>query len=177
MKRFLSPDHLFGTYRDITPEFLQKNGIRALVADIDNTLAPYAQAEPDEALCAWLGALQDAGIRIALISNNKPERVHLFNRNLGLPVYPDAGKPHRKYLRIALAEMGIPAKEAAMLGDQLLTDALAGNRMGMRVLIVPPIKNDGGLFFRCKRLIEKPVIRRFRRTHPENIHISGTETR
>ena len=59
--------------------------------------------------------------------------------------------------------MGIPAKEAAILGDQLLTDALAGNRMGMRVLIVPPIKDKTTLFFRFKRLCERPIIRRFKR--------------
>ena len=50
-----------------------------------------------------------------------------------------------------------------VLGDQLLTDALAGKRLGLRVLIVPPIKDKTTLFFRFKRLCERPIIRRFKR--------------
>ncbi len=164
----LSPDWLFDSYKDITPTFLQSQNICALIMDIDNTLAPYAQAEPDEALLAWIDKLRKAGIRLALISNNSPERVQLFNRKLALPIYPDAGKPHRKYLHRALDDLSTSPANAAVLGDQLLTDALAANRMGMRVLIVTPIKNDGGLFFKCKRLIERPILLRYKRKHKKN---------
>ena len=37
------PDFAFATYRDISPEFLSGIGVKALLIDIDNTLAPYEQ--------------------------------------------------------------------------------------------------------------------------------------
>ena len=75
---------MFERYCDITPELLLSLGIKAVLVDIDNTLAPYEQPEPDEAIIAWFSALSEAGIRASLISNNGDERVELFNRSLGL---------------------------------------------------------------------------------------------
>ena len=45
---WMTPDYMFRTYDEITPAFLASLGVRAILADIDNTLAPYEQAEPDE---------------------------------------------------------------------------------------------------------------------------------
>ena len=40
MKDLLTPTYMFGSYREVTPAFLKEIGIRALLIDIDNTLAP-----------------------------------------------------------------------------------------------------------------------------------------
>ena len=160
---WLMPDAMFRTYDEITPEWLTARGIKAILSDIDNTLAPYEQPEPDEKLLAWVRDLREAGISLALISNNNRERVELFNRTLGIPAYYKSGKPFKKYLIRAMADMGSDRTNTAMLGDQLLTDALAGKHIGLPALIVPPIKDKTNLFFRFKRLCEKPYIRRFKR--------------
>ena len=60
-----------------------------------------------------------------------------------------------------MQKLGVTHAETAMLGDQLLTDAYAGNHIGLRSLIVPPIKDKTNLFFRSKRLLERPFIRKF----------------
>ena len=159
----LTPDFLFDRFDQVTPDFLRKLGIRGLLIDIDNTLAPYEQPEPDERIRSWFASLEAAGIRSALISNNHPPRVELFNATLGLPAYPDSGKPGSRYLRAAMAEMGVRPEETAGLGDQLLTDTLAAHRLDLISIIVPPIKDKKTLFFRFKRLLEKPFLRRYRR--------------
>ena len=165
--RLLTPDYVFPSFDAITPEFLLERGIRALLIDIDNTLAPYEQDDPDERILAWFDALRAAGIRAALISNNHAPRVERFNAPLGLPAYPDSGKPSRKYLKIALAELGVDASCAAVLGDQLLTDCLSARRMKMKAYIVPPIKDKTTLFFRFKRWLERPFIKKYHRLHRE----------
>ncbi|MBQ9080419.1 MAG: YqeG family HAD IIIA-type phosphatase [Clostridia bacterium] len=161
----LVPDRIFDTYRDITPEFLASEGIEALLIDIDNTLAPYEQPLPDEHHAAWFRAMADAGVCCALISNNKPERVRIFSEGLGVAAYADCGKPSRKYLKIALSDLGVEASRAAVLGDQLLTDCLSARRMGMKAYIVPPIKDKTTLFFRFKRALERPFIKKYHRLH------------
>ncbi|MBO5050814.1 MAG: YqeG family HAD IIIA-type phosphatase [Clostridia bacterium] len=159
----LIPDRHFATYRDVTPAVLAADGIRALLLDIDNTLAPYEVAEPDGELCAWFAALAAADVRVALVSNNHRERVELFNRSLGLPAYPDAHKPLRRTVRRALSDLGVPPVEAAFMGDQLFTDVLAGKNLGMRAYTVPPIRDKRDPFTRFKRLLERPLMRAYRR--------------
>lgn len=162
----LVPDRKFDTYLDVTPEFLASEGVEALLIDIDNTLAPYEQPLPDDAHRAWFASMAAAGIKCALISNNHEARVRLFAEALGgVPAYPDSGKPRLKYLRIALREFGISPSRAAVLGDQLLTDCLSARRMGMKAYIVPPIKDKTTLFFRFKRWLERPFMRKYDRLH------------
>ncbi len=163
----LTPDYMFSTFADVTPEFLGSIGISALLIDIDNTLAPYEQDEPDERIVAWFDSLRAHGIRAALISNNHPPRVELFNKTLGLPAYPDSGKPKSRALLAAMKEMESTPENTAGLGDQLLTDALAVHRLDMISIIVPPIKDKTTPFFRFKRWLEKPYIKKYNKQHKE----------
>ena len=161
----LTPDYIFQTFDEITPDFLLSLGIRALLIDIDNTLAPYEQPEPDDRIRSWFASLEQNGIKAALISNNHAPRVELFNRTLGLPAYPDSGKPGSKSLIAAMKEMGSSPENTAGLGDQLLTDTLAVHRLDMLSIIVPPIKDKTTPFFKFKRWLEKPFLKRYRKIH------------
>lgn len=165
MKDYLTPDYMFGSYREITPAFLLEKGIKALLIDIDNTLAPYEQPDPDDHIRAWFEALREAGISAALVSNNHAPRVERFNETLGLLAFADSGKPSRKTLERAMRELGVTHAETAVLGDQLLTDAYGGKHVGLPAIIVPPIRDKRNLFFRFKRLCERPFIRKYAKAH------------
>ena len=165
MRKFLMPDLILPSYDHVTPQLCRELGIRVILSDIDNTLAPYEQPESDERIRTWLRELNEAGISVALISNNHADRVDRFNRDLGLIAYPDAGKPFGKMLRRAMRELGSDPSCTAMLGDQLLTDALAGHLQHLKVLVVPPIRDKRTAFVRFKRWLERPVIRRYHRKH------------
>ena len=67
----LTPDILFDSYRDITPAFLQSQGVTLLLTDLDYTLAPKAVRRPDDALRQWIDGLKDAGITVMIVSNNR----------------------------------------------------------------------------------------------------------
>ena len=163
MKNPLMPDYMFRTFDEITPAFLTSLGVKAILADIDNTLAPYEQPEPDERIKGWIASLAEAGIGIAFVSNNDWERVNLFNATLGVPAYAKSGKPFKKNLVKAMNDLGGTLETTVMLGDQLLTDALAGHNLGVKCLIVPPIRDKKNAFFRFKRWLEKPVVRKFKK--------------
>ena len=165
MSSWLMPDYVFAKFDDITVDFLRDRGIKALLIDIDNTLAPYEVAEPDGRIVAWFDALRQNGISATLVSNNGRERVELFNRSLGLPYYYKSGKPFAKNLKKAMAAMGSDKTNTAMLGDQLLTDAAAGKHIGLTTIIVPPIRDKSNAFFRSKRALEVPTIKRYVKAH------------
>jgi len=164
-EKYLVPDLMTEHFRNVTPDLLTKAGIRALICDIDNTLATYEQPDAPRDVVQWCARMREAGIQIAFVSNNDEERVSRFNRPFGFPAYADSGKPGVKALRRAMDQMGTDITSTAMLGDQLLTDALAGKRFGLFVIIVPPIADKRTLFFRFKRWLEKPYIRQYRRRH------------
>lgn len=165
MKNYFTPDLMLGAYHELTPERLREMGIRALLVDIDNTLAPYEQPEPDDRIRAWLSDLRQAGISVALVSNNHAPRVERFNRSLGLLAFSESGKPRRKVPERAMELLGVSRDETAVLGDQLLTDAFAGKHIGLRAIIVPPIHDLPTLFFRFKRWCERPFIRKYAKLH------------
>lgn len=164
---YLMPDLMFDTFRDVTPEFLLSGGISVLICDIDNTLATYEQPDPPEDVAAWVRAMKAAGISIAFVSNNGPSRIERFNRELDCAAYANAKKPSPKIILNAVRDCGGTPESAAFLGDQLLTDVCAAKRAGMRAYLVPPIKDKTSLFFKAKRAIEKPYIKKYRRRHGE----------
>ena len=164
---WLTPDNMFASYRALTPAYLRERGIDVLIMDIDNTLAPYEQDLPDAHIKAWIGKMQAAGIGLAFVSNNTWERVELFNGEIGIPAFAKSGKPFGKTLRRVIKLYGSDAQHTAMLGDQLLTDVFAGKHIGATALLVPPIKDKTTAFWRIKRALERPVIRKYARKHPE----------
>ena len=167
MLEFFHPDYYFEKYSDITPEFLAENGIKTLLLDLDNTLAPYEQAEPSNENLVWLSALENAGISYAFISNNSSDkRIKRFNEKIGAPAFAKSGKPFaKKTVNRALAALGGERESSAFVGDQIFTDVCAGKFNGMRAILVPPIKDKKNLFFRFKRALEAPILKRF---HKQN---------
>lgn len=165
MKDFFTPDYMFPTFEAVTPEFLQSIGVRMLLIDIDNTLAPYEQPDPDERILNWFAELEKAGIDAALVSNNHAPRVERFAKPLferfGIFAYPNSHKPFAGTLECAMEAYEATRNETAMLGDQILTDCFAGKHIGLRAIIVPPIKDKTNLFFRFKRFLERPFIRKY----------------
>ena len=166
MARF-APDATYLTYRDVTPEALTAAGIVALILDIDNTLAPYEQPQPDDAIRAWLDGMKAAGIRVGFLSNNHGERVTLFNETLGLPVLFDAHKPLKKKARRMIVQLQAVPANTVFLGDQIFTDIWTAHRVGARGFLVPPIRDRRDLLTRFKRRLEKGVLRRYYKKHPD----------
>lgn len=163
------PYRIFDRFDDISPEYLLSHGVRFLFSDVDNTLAPYEVAEPDDRIRQWLDSLKAAGITVILVSNNHGDRIELFNRSLGLAAFADCRKPSSKRLSAVMNAIGAEPSSSAFLGDQLFTDVLSARNLGIELaLLVPPIKDKKTLFFRFKRMLEKPILRRYRRLREES---------
>ena len=165
-KNFL-PDFMFETFDEVTPDFLREQNIKYLLIDIDNTLAPYEEPTPNERVVAWFKLLEENGIKSVLVSNNHKERVELFNASLGLPAFYDCKKPSPRRLRGYAESIGAVFSETSALGDQIFTDVWGAKKMGVRAILVPPIKDKKNLFFKTKRFLERPFIKKYKRIHEE----------
>ncbi len=145
-----------------TAQFFLDKGIDRVVFDIDNTIAPYDKPLPDENAISYIRTLQGAGIEVMLVSNNEKERVEVFNEGLGLFAVHKAGKPGTDGIKKCLGQSKNKGG-AAFVGDQIFTDCLAARRAGLPCFLVEPIQPKETLFFKLKRIGEKPFIRRYKR--------------
>ena len=155
------PEYYFKTFNEASADFLIDIGVKGIVLDVDNTLEPYENALPGEHVVAWLESLKAHGINAAIVSNNGGERINLFNKNLGLPVYYKAKKPFKKNVLNAMRDMGTTKSDTILMGDQVFTDVWAAHNTGIRAILVPPIKDKTDIFTRFKRLLEKPILKKF----------------
>ena len=136
----LIPDRIFDCYAQVTPEYLQSRGITLLLSDLDFTLAAKKTRRPDQPLRDWIAALDRAGIRFMIVSNNRSgSRVTEFCADLGVSYQGRAGKPSTRGLEAAMARAATDRTHTAMLGDKLLTDVLAARRAGVLSLMVEPV--------------------------------------
>ena len=157
MRFSLIPHRLFATYDQVTPALLQGLGIRLLLCDLDYTLAPKYVPHPDEKLHRWVQQMQEAGIRVLILSNNRsPRRVETFCRPLGITYVGHAGKPAVRGFQQAMEQAGVTAKETAMLGDKLLTDVLGARRSGVLALMVEPAGGPRGAWNHVLHALQAP---------------------
>lgn len=169
LERLLRPEYIFETFRDVTPEFCEQNGIKTIISDIDNTLVTYDDAEPTAEVMEWYKSLNESGVSVAFVSNNDADRVETFNEKIGTVAIFKSGKPLLRGISQASELLGAEKETTALLGDQLLTDICAANRFGIRGIVVPPIKDKKTLFFRAKRAIEKPFMKKYLKEQSKKI--------
>jgi len=55
--------------------------------------------------------------------------------------------------------------DTAVIGDQLFTDVLGGNRLGLFTILVSPISDKEFIWTRIVRKLEKHVLRKYRQTN------------
>lgn len=138
------PRGVYPSVLHIKPQALAAKGIQLVLADLDNTLAPYGVAEPSTDVAAWKEALAEAGIQLFLLSNSrKPGRAQHFAQMLGIPYQGHAGKPRKAGYLQAMKRMGCKPCETVMVGDQIFTDTLGANNADVTPLLVQPIRLAG----------------------------------
>ncbi len=142
---------------DITPELLSAHNIRLLMLDFDNTIVPYTTTVPTKAVERWLREMNAGDIPICIVSNSHNDRVPKFCRERGLSVITHAKKPFPKGIKECLARYGIPASQAALVGDQIYTDTLGANCAGVKSILVEAIDNHN-FWLKARHVLEMPFI-------------------
>jgi len=140
----LIPRGVYDRVTDISPKALANRGIKLVLVDLDNTLVPYHVTEPGEDVRRWKEELNANGITLFLLSNSrKPTRPGEFAGKLGIPFIGHAGKPKTPSFHKAMERMGVRKEQTAIIGDQIFTDVLGGNRAGISTILVRPIRLAG----------------------------------
>lgn len=148
---------------EVKPAFFQEIGVKVLLLDLDNTLASYKEEVASEITLSYLQKLIETGLKLFIISNNKPKRVEKYAKSLNLPFLASARKPLRSQIKKFLASHHVSLEEVMLVGDQLLTDVWGANRLGIKVLLVEKLVEADQWATRFNRIIDTIIRKKLRK--------------
>lgn len=149
---------------DIDLIALRKRGIRLLFCDLDNTLLRWKAENFSTEAAAFASAVRDSGFELCILSNSSNgERVRSIAEALCINGIARAGKPLPFAIKRELVRRHCPPEQAALIGDQLLTDMLTARLAGVMGILVQPIDpNWEHMSTRINRILEKPLRRLYK---------------
>lgn len=141
---------------------LKEKGIKCLLFDLDNTLAPYPIKNANEKLIELFTNLKEMGFQIVIFSNSGKKRVKPFKEELEVDCCASARKPKPKNFYRILQTYHLSESEVAIIGDQMLTDVLGGNRVGITTVLVNPISVKDPFWTKPNRMLERKVMKKLK---------------
>jgi uncharacterized protein len=163
LNKFFLPNQHVKSIFEIKPEELKSKGIKGIITDLDNTLVEWDRPLATPKLVGWFEEMKKNNIAVTIVSNNNELRVRAFSDPLGIPFIFEARKPMTRAFFRALKEMGLSKDETVVIGDQLLTDVLGGNRAGFHTILVVPVAKTDGVITKFNRLVERRLLNWFRK--------------
>ena len=148
------------TIFDINYDKLKEDGIKCLVFDLDNTLGLISHKNcPDDAKKLVKKLKKDFIVLIS--SNNTKKRLKPYLEELGIDGVSWSMKPSIKSLIKIKLKYKLKKKEMCMIGDQIVTDVLAGNRFRIKTILVDPLGEKDLKITGLNRKIEARIVKRY----------------
>lgn len=155
------PKEYLSSVKDIKLEFLNKNNIKGLILDVDNTLINLDRKMP-AGISDWAKNLKANGIKICILSNsNKIDKVETVAKMIDVPYIFFGKKPLKSGFLRAKDILKLPNKNIAVVGDQIFTDVIGANRCNMFSILVKPIEEKDYLITKLKRPLEQLIIKKY----------------
>ncbi|MDK2881058.1 MAG: putative phosphatase [Clostridia bacterium] len=158
--QLLQPKKMYKSIFDIPLSELYASGIRGIILDLDNTLTEWNNPRLSEETAEWLVQAARTGLKLCFVSNNSDYRVREVAERADVPFIARARKPRRRSFRRAMELMGTKPETTAVIGDQLFTDMLGGNRLGLFTILVTPISKEEFIGTRFMRFLEKLILKK-----------------
>lgn len=155
------PDYVFESVEKIPYEVLEKEKIKLIIFDMDNTLVDKKYTYTEE-LKIWMQGLRNKKIKLYILSNSPMGKaVRKISSELGMKYMYNANKPFLKGFNAIIENAKVKKKNVMMIGDQLFTDVWGGNRCGIKTILVKPIASKEAIITKVKRPFEKIVLKRY----------------
>lgn len=141
---------------------LKEQGITCLIFDLDNTLGLIEHGKCPLKTKKLLKELQKDFL-ILISSNNTKKRIAPYLKDLGIGGVAFSLKPSTKGLRKIKKHYNLNKKEMVMIGDQIVTDILSGNRYKIMTILVDPLGEKDLRITGLNRKIEARIIKYYKK--------------
>ena len=155
------PDLYLDNVKLINAELLKKNKIKGLIIDVDNTLIDY-ERNLLSGVEQWCEEIKSDGIKCMILSNSyKKDKVESVARALDIPYILFAKKPLKGGFLKAKDILDLKPSEIAVVGDQIFTDIIGANRVGMFSILVKQLGTKDIFITKVKRPIENHILKKY----------------
>ena len=155
------PDMYQKSIYHIDYDKLKENGIKCILFDLDNTCVPFKDTEPNKKLIDLFETLKDMDFRVIIFSNATKKRILPFKNGLNVDCSASSKKPNTKKLLKIMKMFNYNLSDVVIVGDQLYTDILCGNKAGIKTILVNPMSKDDLLFTKFFRKLENKKFKKF----------------
>ncbi len=169
MEKYI-PDIYAKSIYDIDYENLIERGIKCVLFDLDNTLLPPKAKEVPKKLLDFLKQIKKLNIRFILYSNGRKKRIMNMAQKLDMEFYAMALKPYRGKLDKVMKKYEYNQSEIAVVGDQIMTDVLFGNKAGITSILVNPLSLNDTWLTKFNRRREKKI---YKKLYKNNLFAKG----
>lgn len=159
MEKYI-PDIYKKSIYSIDYDKLKDRGIKCILFDLDNTIAPLSIKKPNKKIKDLFNDLKKKGFKIIIFSNNGKVRLKPFKDELEVDCAFSCKKPMRKKFDLILNDYKYSISEVAIIGDNIVTDILGGNKVGITTILVNPISNKELLSAKVSRFFEVFIIKK-----------------
>ena len=147
---------------EIDYQKLKEKGITCLIFDLDNTLGMIDQKKCPAKVKKLLRRLQKDFL-ILINSNNTSSRLTPYLNELGVGGYSFALKPSTRNLAKIKKIYNLKKKEMVMIGDQIVTDILSGNKFKIMTILVDPLGEKDLKITGLNRQVEAKIVRYYQK--------------
>ncbi len=181
MERFFKLKHfvtrnVFKNIYEINYDKLYEQKIRLILFDLDNTLIPYHVKVLSDKEKNFLTSLKEKGFTVGIVSNNRRKRVLKALNGFDGLILSMSYKPLIFKVKRKIKKLPFNLNEVVLVGDQLMTDVLCANRLGIASVLVKPIDRSTEKKSTIRnRKREIRIIRRLQKTNPEFVRIYKNE--
>ena len=143
---------------DFDYDLLKKKNIRVIIFDLDNTIAKINEDMPNKKIQTLFNNLSKKFEALIVASNSSKKRVETFCKDLPCYSFHSMMKPTKKLEKVILKGLDVKKEEICIIGDQLLTDILLGNRLGITTILVDPLGEKDLKITSFNRFFEKKIM-------------------
>lgn len=135
----LKPKLKVDSLQKINLEYFRKLAMQGIIIDLDNTIVPWDVDKISKEADSFLKRALSLDYKICLLSNARKKRTENVASQYQIEYLSSAFKPRKKAFLMALERIGLNADQALVIGDQVFTDILGGNRAGCFTILVPAL--------------------------------------
>ena len=147
-------------------EIMEECNPEAVILDIDQTLVPFGDTVIDDAIRHFLQRIT-IGKSFCLLSNvprteKRIQRIHSIEEQIGIKsVFSEKRKPAPEAFQAAMDYLRSKPSGTLMVGDRLFTDIVGANNVGIRTIMVSPLKpkTDPFIMVKLPRFFEEPCLK------------------
>lgn len=159
MKKYI-PNIYKKSIFEIDYNILKKNNIKCIIFDLDNTLMMVSDDIPSSKVKKLVESLKKDFVLYIASNNKSKKRVGKVAEFLDIDYVNYALKPFSRGFKKIMKKENLKPEECSNIGDQIVTDVLAGNRLNMLTILIDPLSNVELKVTKFNRFFERRIVKK-----------------